>query len=81
MRDDTVKASAKRINERLKHIGDKDRAEIFTKDIQELIRLTLPDREESEHIWDPAAIMEPLGQLRKLREEEVGSSMWTAIVI
>lgn len=66
LRDDTVKSSTTSIDSMLSHIADKGTAELSIAEIQDLIRLTMPDQSASEHIWNPNAVAESLAQFAKI---------------
>lgn len=50
MRDETVKPSTEKINNKLAHVKDKTYVELPIGDIQALIASTVPDQRESEHV-------------------------------
>ena len=72
MRDETVKASTDKINKRLANIADKGYAEMPIEDMQAIIRLTMPDQTQSEHVWNPVAIAESLAEFATLRGHTTG---------
>ncbi len=72
MRDETVKVSTSKIDKKLEKIADKSYAEMPIEDIQAIIRLTMPDQSQAEHIWNPIAIAESLGELAKLQGHATG---------
>lgn len=72
MRDETVKASTDKINKKLANIANKGYAEMPIEDMQAIIRLTMPDQTQSEHVWNPVAIAESLAEFAKLRGHTTG---------
>ena len=72
MRDETVKASTDKINQKLANIANKGYAEMPIEDMQAIIRLTMPDQTQSEHVWNPIAIAESLAEFAKLRGHATG---------
>ena len=72
MRDETVKASTDKINQKLANIANKGYAEMPIEDMQAIIRLTMPDQTQSERVWNPVAIAESLAEFAKLRGHATG---------
>lgn len=72
LRDETVRVSTEKIDKKLANIADKSFAEISIEDMQALIRLTMPDPMQSEHIWNPEAVAESLAQFAKLHGHVTG---------
>jgi hypothetical protein len=72
LRDDTVKASLKKLDEKLGRIYNKDSAEMSIEEMQALIRLTMPDPTQAERVWNPAAVAESLAQFAKLYGHKTG---------
>lgn len=66
MRDESVRGHIEKIDKKLAGIPDKSTVEMSIAEIHELIRLTKPDENESEHIWNPVAIGSSIDQLAKL---------------
>lgn len=54
-----------KIDKMLAAVPDKSYVEIPWDDMQALIRWTVPDDQESEHVWDPVAVAESLKQWHK----------------
>jgi hypothetical protein len=65
LRDGTVKTSTDKIDNKLANIVSKGFMEMPIEDMQELIRLTMPDQTQSEHVWNPVAVAESLAQFAK----------------
>lgn len=42
------------------------------KDLKALIELTVPDQNESEHVWDPIAVAESVMQFAQLHNQKTG---------
>lgn len=72
MRDQSVNASTEKINKLLASCANKTYVELPIEDMQELISLTIPDQRRSEHVWDPGAVSESLGQFAKLHKQDSG---------
>lgn len=72
MRNESVKAFTDKIDKKLAAIADKGYAEMSIEDIQSLISWTKPDEAESEHVWNPVAVAESLGQFAKLQNQTTG---------
>jgi hypothetical protein len=67
MRDETVMPSTDKINKKLDYLADKSHAEMSIEEMQSLIRLTVPDQTQSEHVWNQNAVAESIAQFAKLR--------------
>jgi len=67
----SAKATAK-LDKILDSIADKGYAEYSISDIQEIIRLTVPDSSASERVWDALAIAESIGQCAALQVQKIG---------
>lgn len=72
LRDESVRASTEKIDKKLDDIANKGFAEMSIEDMQTLIRLTLPDPTQSEHVWNPVAVAESLAQFAKLHGQTTG---------
>lgn len=72
LRDATVKTSTDKIDKKLGNIASKSYAEMPIEDMQALIRLTMPDQTQSEHVWNPVAVAESLAQFAKLHGHATG---------
>lgn len=72
VRSENVKKSTEKIDKLLTGIKDNDGAELAIKDLQDLIRSTMPDEQESEHVWNSVAISESLAQFAKLHKQVTG---------
>lgn len=72
MRDDSVKALTEKIDKKLVGVANKGIIEMPIKEIQELIAWTRPDQDQSEHVWNPVAVAESLGQFAKLHKQATG---------
>ncbi|WHZ16384.1 MAG: hypothetical protein OJF52_003233 [Nitrospira sp.] len=72
LRDETVKSSTEKIDKKLEGIASKSYAEMAIEDMQTLIRMTMPDQTQSEHVWNPAAVAESLAQFAKLHKHTTG---------
>lgn len=72
MRDETVRASTEKINNKLAAVRDKTYVEMPIEDMQVLVTLTQPDQRESERVWNPIAVGESLVQFAKLHEQRTG---------
>ena len=53
-------------------IANKTHAELTIDDIKSLIEMTRPDEAESEHVWDPVAVAQSIGQYAKLSGQAIG---------
>ncbi|BAV32582.1 hypothetical protein SCL_0260 [Sulfuricaulis limicola] len=72
MRDESVKVSTEKLNKKLESIPDESYAEMPIEDMQALIRLTIPDQAQSEHVWNPIAVAESLVQFANLHKQTTG---------
>lgn len=72
LRDETVKTSTDKIDKMLVNIASKGYPEMPIEDMQALIRLTMPDQTQSEHVWNPVAVAESLAQFAKLHGQATG---------
>jgi hypothetical protein len=72
MRDDSGGRHTEKLDELLANIGDKDYDEFSIADIQEILKLTVPDSAQSERVWDPLAIAESLQQCGRILEQATG---------
>jgi hypothetical protein len=72
LRDETVKTSTDKIDKKLANIRNRGYAEMSIKEMQVIIRLTMPDHTQSERIWDPVAIAESLSEFAKLHGHATG---------
>lgn len=72
IRDSSVAASTAKIDKSLGKVADKSHIEMPIEDIQSLLRLTMPNENESERVWDPVAVAESIGQYAKLSGQKVG---------
>lgn len=72
LRDESVKAPTATIDKRLANIQNGTHVEMAIEDMQELIGLTRPDPKDAEHVWDPVAVQESLGQFAELHRHTTG---------
>lgn len=72
LRDNTVIAPTQKLNQKLNGIPDKQYVEVPMKDLKALIELTVPDQNESEHVWDPIAVAESVMQFAQLHNQKTG---------
>lgn len=72
LRDDLGAKNTTKLDKLLADIDDKNFAELSIEDIQKLIRLTIPDTTQSEHVWDPIAIAESLKQCADILKHKTG---------
>jgi len=72
LRDDTGAKNTGKLDKLLACVVDKTHAEVSIAELQELIRLTVPDEHFSEHMWDPLAVAESLKQAADILEQETG---------
>jgi len=72
LRDETIKTSTDKIDKKLANIASKGYAEMLIEDMQALIRLTMPDQTQAEHVWNPVAVAESLAQFAKLHGHATG---------
>jgi hypothetical protein len=72
LRQESVIEVTSQINSILEKIDDKTFVEMPIEEIQTLIKLTKPDPEESEHVWNSVAIADSVGQFAKLRDQTIG---------
>lgn len=72
LRDATVASVTEKIDKLLEQIPNKGTLELPIETIKSLIALTKPDPSKSEHVWNPVAIAESLGQFAKLHDQKTG---------
>jgi Z1 domain len=72
MRDESVRSFADKIDKKLEVVHNKSYAEMSIEDMQSLISWTKPNEAEAEHVWNPVAVAESLGQFAKLRGHRTG---------
>jgi hypothetical protein len=72
LRDDAGAKHTGKLDKLLADIGDKRYAEFPIADLQQLIRLTVPDPEKSERVWNPFAVAESLQQCAGILEQKTG---------
>ena len=66
LRNDVGAKNTGKLDGLLAQIGDKGHKKLSIPVLQELIRLTVPDPEESERVWDPLAVAESLKQCAEI---------------
>ena len=71
-RDESVKSFTEKIDKKLAVVPDKTYVEMSIEDMQLLIGSTKPDEKESEHVWNPVAVAQSLGQFAKLHKQTTG---------
>lgn len=72
LRDASAAGATAKIDKALDGIANKTHAELTIDDIKFLIEMTRPDETESEHVWDPVAVAESIGQYAKLSGQSIG---------
>jgi hypothetical protein len=72
LRDQAGAKNTGKLDKLLASVKDKTYAEVSIAELQELIRLTVPDEGLSEHVWDPLAIAESLKQAADILGQEAG---------
>jgi hypothetical protein len=72
LRNASAKVASDKISERLTKVQNKTAIEFPIGDIVELIGLTKPDDQNSEHIWNSVAVAESVAQFAKLHEHKSG---------
>lgn len=72
LRDDVGSKNTIKLDKLLAGIDNKNFAAFSIADLQQLIRLTVPDPGKSEHVWDPIAIAESIKQCAEILEQETG---------
>jgi hypothetical protein len=72
MRDDSAKASTESIDALLSSISNNSFQECPIQQIQNIVTLTIPDPRVSEHIWDPIAVADSIGQFAKTYNQKTG---------
>jgi len=72
LRDKSTLSSTDRLDRFLEQIQNKQSKEMPIEKIQEIIRLTCPDQNKSQHVWNTTAIADSLGQFAKLHRHETG---------
>jgi hypothetical protein len=72
LRDESVRPFTDKIDKKLAAIADKGSIEMSIEEMQTLISWTKPDESHSEHVWNPVAVAESVGQFAKLHEQLTG---------
>jgi hypothetical protein len=72
VRDDAGAKNTGKLDELLASVKDKNYVEASIAELQELIRLTVPDEGLSEHVWDPLAVAESLKQAADILRQKEG---------
>jgi hypothetical protein len=72
LRNDVGSKGTAKIDKLLTDVDDKAHAEFPIDVIQQLIRLTVPDPDESECVWDPLAVAESIKQCADILEQDSG---------
>lgn len=72
LRDASVATATAKVDKLLDGVANKTHVELTIDEIRSLITMTKPDEAESEHVWDPVAIAESIGQYAKLSGQVVG---------
>jgi len=72
LREDAGAKNTGKLDKLLASVDDKNYAEVSIAELQELIRLTVPDGDLSEHVWDPLAVAESLKQAADILGQEAG---------
>lgn len=72
LRDASAAGATAKIDKALDGIANKTHAQLTIDDIKSLIEMTRPDDAESEHVWDPVAVAESIGQYAKLSGQAIG---------
>lgn len=72
LRNESSAKNTAKLDKLLSEITDKQFVEFSIENLQELIRLTLPDPSQSEYVWDPVAVTEGIRQCADILEQESG---------
>ena len=72
LREASVQASTKRIDEALAGVDDKRHIEMPIAQLRQLVELTKPDETASERVWNPIAVAESISQFSKLQKQDTG---------
>lgn len=72
LRDDAGASNTAKLDRLLGNVANKGHAEFPITEIQELIRLTMPDPAKSERVWDQLAVAESLKQCADLLGQHTG---------
>jgi hypothetical protein len=72
LRDDAGSKHTAKLDKLLSGIANKCHAEFSIADIKEFIKLTTPDPESSERVWNPLAIAESLEQCAEILKHDDG---------
>lgn len=72
LRDDVGAKNTVKLDKLLAEIGNKEFLELPIEELQQLIRLTVPDPINSDHIWAPFAVAESLKQCADILKQEAG---------
>ena len=72
LRDNDIAKNTVKLDKMLADVGDKEYAEFSIMGLQQLIQLTVPDEEQSQHVWDALAIAESLKQCADILQRGTG---------
>lgn len=72
MRDVTVITATRQIDDLLSAVPNKGYLKMSLNDLRQLIELTRPDQDESEHVWNPIAVAGSISQFEKLYKQADG---------
>jgi hypothetical protein len=72
LRDASTKTNTEKLDAKLSRLLNKGTKEVSIEEIQELIRLAVPDPERAEHVWNSVAVAESVGQFAKLHNDRTG---------
>ncbi len=72
LRNSAVAKNTAKLDDLLADIADKDFAKRTIDDLQELVQLTMPDPEESDHVWNSVAVAESLKQCAEILNQAEG---------
>jgi hypothetical protein len=71
-RDGGVTSHVAKIDKILADINDKDHVVMTIEEIQSLIRICMPDDDETERVWNTEAVAESIGQCATLHKQKTG---------
>lgn len=72
LRDDVGSKNTVKLDKLLAAIDNKKFAAFSIPDLQQLVRLTVPDPGKLEHVWDPLAVAESIKQCADILKQETG---------
>lgn len=72
LRDESARSNTERISKKLERVGNKKFVEMPIEEIEALVRLAMPDENQSEHVWNSVAVGGSIAQFAKMTKAKTG---------